>query len=1125
MEQRKFDSLLRSAVGIPVIALAVFAVLLLWEIQSLKSSLGKLDHSDQVISADNELMRLTVDMESGVRGYLSTGSDEFLQPYANAAPTIDPKFASLHQLVSGQGAQQIRLDTIQSCTDRWRLLAERAVHLHRTDTENGKFQPSTEANNLQLKQLMDLIRTQHEAFIATEMQLRDISARRARAYSRLALTTCAMLALMGGGILALFTRRQMRSLERNFKASLETLEAHAESLREKGQLLDLAYDAILVHNRDGTIRFWNHGAEDIYGYSRVQATGQTSQTLLHTVFPEPQADIQEKLLRDGRWEGELTRTVQDGTRVMVASRWTLWRDKDGQAFGAMEISSDITARKKSEEDLRERELLLRTVAEQTDIGLVVLREDRRYLYTNHAHAEILGLSIEQIVGKSLVEVMGDSYNKISAQLDKAFAGAQVDFETKGPTRSGTGDQNGARSYAITYKPLKRPGEGTRVIAVILDITERKQAEEALRTSQEHLSAIIRMAMDGVITLDATQHIILFNTAAERIFGCPASEAIGQSLDRFIPVQVRDDRANHGQDAGSTGKAALSTHHSEMFRGLNTNYGLRVNGQKFPLEATISQIALAGERLYTVILRDITQRKQAEEELIEKEQQFHSMFEHAAVGITQVDMDGAYIRVNPAMCEMLGYSEAELLSKTSESITHPLDWESERALLESMLSGGRDFYEVEKRYLHRSGATIWVSVTSSLVKDMTKRPLYRITVVQNITRRKRAEDQLQQAQKMEGIGRLAGGIAHDFNNLLTVILGNSELALAELPDNAPNRARFQEIQASGQTAAALTRQLLAFSRKQVIRKRVVDLKEIVVDMGQMLRRLLPEDIEIVIHCSQEACPVEADPNQLKQVLMNLVVNAGDAMPKGGNLTIDVRTVTLDDEVQQDAELERGPCEMLTVSDTGSGMDTDTVAHIFEPFFTTKPVGKGTGLGLSTLYGIVHQCGGTVLVSSKPGAGSTFRVCLPRSLEGIETKAAVGSILPILSGNETVLLVDDSAPLRKLMLELLSRQGYTVLEAADGILALEVSKNYPGIIHLLITDMVMPRMGGIELAKCIVQDRPDIALIFVTGYAAETCVMPHHPTGRTTIVEKPYKTATLLHAVRRMLDEMEATVANK
>jgi signal transduction histidine kinase/ActR/RegA family two-component response regulator len=443
----------------------------------------------------------------------------------------------------------------------------------------------------------------------------------------------------------------------------------------------------------------------------------------------------------------------------------------------------------------------------------------------------------------------------------------------------------------------------------------------------------------------------------------------------------------------------------------------------------------------------------------------------------------------------------------------------------MVSGGRDFYEVEKRYLHRSGATIWASVTSSLVKSMTKLPLYRITVVQNITRRKRAEDQLQQAQKMEGIGRLAGGVAHDFNNLLTVILGNSELALAELPKNDPNRVRFQEIQASGQTAAALTKQLLAFSRKQVIAKRVVDLKEIVVDMGKMLRRLLPEDIELVIHCSREACPVEADPSQLKQILMNLVVNAGDAMPKGGNLTIDVRTVTLDDEVQQDASLKRGPWEMLTVSDTGSGMDADTVAHIFEPFFTTKPVGEGTGLGLSTLYGIVHQCGGTVLVSSKPGAGSTFRVYLPSSLEDVVTKAAVGSTLQRLSGNETVLLVDDSAPLRKLMLELLSRQGYSVLEAADGILALEVSKNYPGIIHLLITDMVMPRMGGTELAKRIVQDRPGIALIFVTGYAADTCAMPHYPAGRTAIIEKPYKAATLLHSVRRMLDEMEAAAANK
>jgi CheY-like chemotaxis protein len=294
------------------------------------------------------------------------------------------------------------------------------------------------------------------------------------------------------------------------------------------------------------------------------------------------------------------------------------------------------------------------------------------------------------------------------------------------------------------------------------------------------------------------------------------------------------------------------------------------------------------------------------------------------------------------------------------------------------------------------------------------------------------------------------------------------------------------------------------------------------MENMLRRLLPEDIEIVIHCGQEACPVDADPSQLKQILMNLAVNARDAMPKGGNLTIDVRTVNLDGKVLQDESLKWGPWVLLTVKDTGIGMDVETTAHIFEPFFTTKPVGEGTGLGLSTLYGIVHQYGGTVLVSSKPGAGSTFRVYLPRSLESKANVEAISIHRSTLNGHETILLVDDSAPLRKLMLELLYRRGYSVLQAGDGVSALEVSRKHPGVIHLLITDMVMPRMGGIELARCIVQERPDIALIFVTGYAADACAMPHYPPGRIAIIEKPYKAETLLHTVRLMLDKMEVAL---
>jgi two-component system cell cycle sensor histidine kinase/response regulator CckA len=1117
LKQKSFNSLLVRAVGIPVIALALFSALLLWEIQSLKSSLGWLDHTDQVISADRELIKLNLDMETGVRGYLDTGNEEFLQPYNAAAPVMDLKFAGLHQLVSDNPAQQAQLANIQTSFNEWRLLADQTVASRRADIEHRKSQKSAYVDSLQLKQLMDSIRAKHDSFITTERGLQSIATQRSSGVSRLAIITCTILVSVGGAAFALFIRHEMRLLDGDFKLSLGIAQAHAEALQEQAALLDLAYDTIIVRGLEGTIRFWNHGAEQTYGYSKQQATGQTSQDLLRTVFPEPLASIEEKLKRDGRWEGELQRTRYDGSQVTVATRWVPQLDKNGQACGVMEVSSDITIRKQNEEELRERELLLRTVAEQTDIGLVVLSEERRYLYSNPAHSEALGLTSEEIVGRRVADVMGESYNQISNQLDKAFAGERVDFEIRGPTRPGKVNSDPNHLYAITYKPLNRPGKGTRVIAVVIDITERKRGIEALRVSQERLSAIIGMAMDAVITLDANQHIVLFNPAAEKAFGCSAKQAMGQSLDQFIPGQFQIGNGNHGQASGNKGTTGQSMHSAEMFFGLHVNYGVRTNGEKFPLEGTISQITVADERLYTIILRDITQRKQAEEQLREKEERFRTMFEHAAVGIAQVAMDGKCLMVNPVLCEMLGFSENELLSRTTQSITHADDWQRENWMSDSMLSGDCDFYEIEKRFVHRSGAAVWVNATSSLVKDDQQRGLYSIKVVQDITQRKRAEDQLQQAQKMEAIGRLAGGVAHDFNNLLTVIMGYSELALSELPESDPNRARFEQIESAAEAGAALTKQLLAFSRKRVIAKEVVDLKEIVIGMEPMLHRLLHEDIEMTVCSTQDACPVEADPSQLKQVLINLVVNAGDAMPRGGALKIDVRGTELTHEEEQNLSIKPGAFEVLTVTDNGSGMDAATVAHIFEPFFTTKPVGEGTGLGLATLFGIVKQWGGAVSVSSTPGAGSIFKVYLPRSSHRSSTKGKRNRRPQRVVGTETVLVVDDSAPLRELLQGILSREGYNVLDAADGLQAWELSRSYLGKIHLLITDMVMPHMGGTELAEHIVHDRPHIALIFVTGYLSENDVIPDCETGRIAIVEKPYRPDALLQTVRRILDE--------
>jgi two-component system, cell cycle sensor histidine kinase and response regulator CckA len=522
----------------------------------------------------------------------------------------------------------------------------------------------------------------------------------------------------------------------------------------------------------------------------------------------------------------------------------------------------------------------------------------------------------------------------------------------------------------------------------------------------------------------------------------------------------------------------------------------------------------------VILRDVTERRQTEEALRQSEERFRSIYQNAAIGIAQVAIEGTLRMVNPAFCKMLGQSSAELLGKKFSNITHPDDRGREKELLDAMLSGERDSYETEQRYLRHDGTPIWVNVTSSIVKDIGGHPLYRISIIQDRTETKRAEllqEQLQQAQKLEAIGQLAGGISHDFNTLLNVMLGYSELLGSELASDDPRRGRVQQIESAAQMGAVLTKQLLAFSRKQAAHPLVIDLNKTVASFEPMLRRLLREDIEIQLNLPDGEFPAKIDPGQLQQIILNLATNAHDAMPEGGRLGIELKTVELDDiYVQQHPSVTPGTYQLLAITDTGTGIDAETASHIFEPFFTTKEAGKGTGLGLSTVYGIVKQSGGDIWVYSEPGLGSTFKIYLPQSNAPVEVVQNVRHIPQKLGGNETILLVDDSASLRQLTRELLSREGYTVLEAGDGMQALELFHQYKGKIHLLMTDIVMPKLRGTELAALITQERPNLAVVFLSGYTEEA-VSRLHGYARISILEKPYTADTLLQTVRQVLGD--------
>jgi PAS domain S-box-containing protein len=520
------------------------------------------------------------------------------------------------------------------------------------------------------------------------------------------------------------------------------------------------------------------------------------------------------------------------------------------------------------------------------------------------------------------------------------------------------------------------------------------------------------------------------------------------------------------------------------------------------------------------------------QLRDSEERFRAMFDSAAIGTGVLDLRGRVVTSNPALELMLGYEKDELAGKSAAELTHPDDRERELELFGALVQGKREEYRLEKRILAKSGEVMWAHHTVSLVRDAFTKPKFAIAMLEDITPRKQAEDertrlesQLRQAQKMEAVGQLAGGVAHDFNNLLTAIRGYSEFALNRIGDGDPSlRKDIEEISKSADRASSLTRQLLAFSRKQLLQPRILQLNDVVSEVDKMLRRLIGEDIEVVTIFGRALGRVKADPGQIEQVLVNLVVNARDAMPDGGKLTIETSNVDVDDELAAAYHgLLPGRYVMLAVHDTGHGIDAQTKSRLFEPFFTTKEQGKGTGLGLATVYGIVKQSGGYVIVESEPGRGAAFRVFLNRLEAGVEEVDLVRVDEERPRGSETVLLVEDEEVVRNLVREILEGNGYTVLEARNGAEALELGRQHTSPIDLLVTDVVMPKMSGRELAERLVTIHRETRVLYMSGYTdgaiGQHGVLDPH----IELLQKPFTFDALAQKVRKVLDAPPATVA--
>lgn len=522
-----------------------------------------------------------------------------------------------------------------------------------------------------------------------------------------------------------------------------------------------------------------------------------------------------------------------------------------------------------------------------------------------------------------------------------------------------------------------------------------------------------------------------------------------------------------------------------------------------------------------------ERERAEQALRQAEDRYRSIVENAVEGFFQTTPAGGYVSMNPALARMYGYeSPAELMAAVRDIGQQVYVDPNRRADFKRAMEEHGLVQGFEYQVYRKDGSKIWLSENARVVRDANGAVLYYEGTVVDITERKRLEDQLRQAQKMEAVGQLAGGVAHDFNNLLMVIHGNSEVMLDRLGPAEALRKNADQIKKAAEQAASLTRQLLAFSRRQVLQPRVLDLNSVVADMSKMLPRLIGEDIELRIVPNASLGWVKADQSQIEQVILNLAANARDAMPKGGKLTIETASVELDESyARRHASVRPGPYVVLAVSDTGVGMDAETQAHCFEPFFTTKEQGKGTGLGLATVYGVVKQSGGWIWVYSELGQGTTFKIYLPRVQEDAEATRHVKGQGGVPRGTETILVVEDQDGIRELARDFLESCGYTVLVAKDGGEALEIAERHKGPINLLVTDVVMPKVSGRELARRLTILRPMVKTLYMSGYT-EHATAHHGILGQDTVsLEKPFSLHMLAGKVREALDTEQVSESRR
>jgi two-component system cell cycle sensor histidine kinase/response regulator CckA len=744
---------------------------------------------------------------------------------------------------------------------------------------------------------------------------------------------------------------------------------------------------------------------------------------------------------------------------------------------------------------------LTLAVDQSPASVIITDSDGVIEYVNHRFVLDTGFSFDETVGQTPAMLQsGHTPASVYSDLWRTIRRGEVwHGEIENRTRAGN-----LRWHAVTISPIRDPaGTVTHFVATQTDITERRAAAQALREREERFQQLVDHIHEVFFVTKADMSETLYVSPAYQEIWGRSCQTLYEDPNSFIDAIPEEDRgpvfeeirrAQQGEPAGDVEFRVMRPDGSVRWVLVHA-VGIR---NEDGLVYRISGVAL-----------DITERRQAVEALRESEALFRKLIEASFDGI-DITQDGVVLEVNRGFAEMFGYEIAEAVGR---KVTDFVADESIDEVSRRVADGIEGAYElIGKR---KDGTPIQIEATSR-THTLGGKPA-RLTALRDVTERRLLEERYRQAQKMEAVGRLAGGVAHDFNNLLTVITSYSQLLQMDLPDGDPRRGDLDEVLRAAEAAASLTRQLLAFSRQQVVMPQLLAIEDVVIRTEKMLRRLIGEDIELATVLNPAPVTVKMDPGQLEQVILNLAVNSRDAMPRGGKLTLETASADLDATyVRAHWPATPGRYSMLIVNDNGIGMDRATQARIFEPFFTTKELGKGTGLGLSTVYGIVKQAGGFIWAYSEPGVGSTFKIYLPSQDEAPLAITQTRELAAVPRGTETILVAEDAAAVRSVVHEILRRHGYTVIDAATPAEALQLAARHRGHIDLLITDVVMPGIGGADLARQLAATRPGLRVLYMSGYTDDAVVRHGVLEPGIAFLQKPFSPEALARKVREVIE---------